>query len=152
MKKAAQSTTALLFIALSVWALREASLMPAGTEGTPGPSFFPRLIGIFLGALGAALLLQTILSRKRPDEGGGEKTAAPFSPVLFLLLAIAYVMAMNPLGFLPSTTLFLFVSTQWMRGEKPIGNLAFSAAGAIGVYLFFGALLKVPLQPLPFGY
>jgi len=49
-----------LFLALGLYLVVSATALPAGSGGLPGSGFFPRIIGIVMALLSAALLVNTL--------------------------------------------------------------------------------------------
>lgn len=49
-----------LFLALGLYLAVSASALPSGSGGLPGAGFFPRIIGIVMALLSAALLVNTL--------------------------------------------------------------------------------------------
>lgn len=138
-----------LFIALSVWVWFYSGGMPGGGGGVPGPAFFPRIIAAAIGLLGFFLLVMSFRSTKVEDEEDEPGSAA--KTIIFIVLLLAYVALIQPLGFILSTFLFLLTAIQWMRREGIVMNVVFSAVAAGAVYGVFGMFLKVSLPALPFG-
>jgi putative tricarboxylic transport membrane protein len=123
-----------------------------GTSKLPGPGFFPLLVALSMGGLGAWLFLRPGPAAKPAPPGTSRW--GPFFIALFSLLAYAAVL--DRLGYLISTFGFLAVQLRWVEKRNWTLSLM-TAALAAGISLFlFRALLKVPLPvgilPLPKGW
>jgi hypothetical protein len=131
--------TGLLALAAGVGV--EAARMPPGTVALPGPGFFPAALAVLLAAAAIGLLARVGLGPASDEPvalGGGHVLTTLASLVGVALL-------LEPLGFLPTASLFLFVL---FLALSPLGWLrsavaAVATAGA--AYLFFHTLLGVSL-------
>ena len=123
-------------------------------SGIPGPGFLPFVTGLILVALSLTLLIAGVL-RKR----SGAPLAEPLLPgrqamqrILQALVALCfYALAMERLGFAPTTFLFMVLA---LRLEPR--RWTFIIPAAIGAtaffFLLFKVLLRVPLPPGILGY
>ena len=123
-----------------------------GTSKLPGPGFFPLLIALAMGGLGASLFF-----RPAPAEESlrpGESQWIPFS--LALLSLIGYAAILNGFGYLLSTFGFLIVQLRWVEKRSWTTSLLTAALAAGISLLVFRVLLKVPLPlgilPMPKGW
>jgi len=114
-----------------------------------GPSFYPRVMLVFLAGLAVWLIVEDLI-RKRGPAGGTKKGAAPpsnYGRVLWAFLVfLGYVAGLDILGFMTSTFLFV-LGMSWAVGpRKPqeIPKLVAVAAGtALACYLLFEKYLYV---------
>jgi putative tricarboxylic transport membrane protein len=114
---------------------------PKGSGYMVDIAFFPRFLAVVLFILGLLLLL------KRPaivEEGAsitkGKKLIAMYLSFIF------YTLALDKLGFLVDTFLWVFFMS-WLVGERKVWIILLTAflATAIGYYLF-SVILGVPLS------
>lgn len=70
-----------------------------------------------------------------------------FSPVFLLYTAIilVYMIALEPLHFLPCSLAFLLVSIILLKGSRPVKALFISVGTIVGIYLIFQTLFRVVL-------
>jgi putative tricarboxylic transport membrane protein len=130
---------------LGVGSLVLAVGLPQGTEhGGPGTRFLPLLLGGIVVALGVAVAL-------RPGGPGGEPAAERMAPdgrrrALWTLGAIvAYVLALERLGFLLATAPFLAILLGAYGERRWTVALAVAVAATGATYALFAAWLGVPL-------
>ena len=123
-----------------------------GTSKLPGPGFFPLLIALTMGGLGAWLLLHR--GPKEKPLRPGVSQWIPFFIALASLLGYAAIL--NECGYLLSTFGFLVVQFRWVEKRSWLTVLATAALAAGISLLLFRVLLKVPLPvgilPLPKGW
>jgi len=137
----------LAFLLLSVaygYSATSIALFP-GEESEP---FSARTLPYFLAALGSALSLLLLLGRDedRVEENANADLDWRLAAGL-LVLMIAYGLALEWLGFLVATTLFLIVGF-WMLGERRPGILlAVSVPFTVGFWLLLTQALDIYLAP-----
>lgn len=122
--------------------------LPASHEpGIPGPGSAPAFLGLLLAACGLMIAGKAMLQK---TTGAWTPAAlAPWrKPLTGLILLIACAIALEPLGFILATFLFLiggFIllgETNWRMA------IPAAAVGSTGLWLFFTKLLGVGL---PYG-
>lgn len=137
-----EAAVAWLFVLLGGWIAFEASRMPAGMAGQPGPGLVPGVIAVVLLVAGAGLAVR---AHRLPVVDAGPLVIG--SPRIWLTVAmlIGCALVLEPLGFLPTAAIFLAVL---LRAFGAAGTLACGfagAAGAIAAWAFFHLLLGVQL-------
>ena len=114
---------------------------PKGSGYMVDIAFFPRFLAVVLFILGLLLLL------KRPAivEEGASITKRKKLIAMYLSF-IFYTLALDKLGFLVDTFLWLFFMS-WLVGERKVWIILLTAflATAMGYYLF-SVILGVPLS------
>ena len=142
------------------------SKLPQLQVGDPmGPQVFPALIGI--GLLGSALLLMAETWRKqhrpaaesqpaaepRPDLDTGAKDARTHALILagMVLWTTLYYWAFEPLGYLLSTLLYMFVLLACFNRGRWLVNAACAVGFTLAAYAVFTRFLQVELPPGVFG-
>ena len=114
-----------------------------------GPSFYPRVMLIFLAGL-AVWLIAEDLFKKRAPAGETKKAAGPapnYRRVLWgFLLFLGYVACLDLIGFMTSTFLFV-LGMSWAIGPRRARELpklfAVAAGTALACYLLFEKYLYV---------
>ena len=134
----------LLFIAFGIAAIVIGSGYALGTAARMGPGYFPRILGILLIALGAALSLRALRLTGPPIP------AFKWRPLLIVLGSVAvFGLILNHVGVVFST-IFLIVtasaaSHEFRLRESLIAAVALAAL-AVGVFVI-GLKLQLPIWP-----
>ncbi len=122
-----------------------------GSPKSPGAGFWPLVIAVTMAGLGLSLILHP--TPNAPKAGGGSrwgKFAISLGTLLF------FVVALEPLGYLLSTAVVLFVQFRWVEGRTWLSTTITSASAAVITLILFRVLLKVTLPlgiiPLPAGW
>jgi len=115
-----------------------------GSIHTPDAGLLPFLCGVGLGVLGIVWLL--ILQRRTAEEASAEKTLW-YKPLLSLLLMVIYGWAMEAIGYITSTLLFMVAWQQIIEREKWVKTLIIAVLSTLAMYALFVFFLKVPIPP-----
>lgn len=134
-----------LFIALGVSLFFYSDTLTTSLNGgSIGPSELPRFLSVAL-VLTSVINLVNALRRKSAEA----QESAPLEYRTFLTmlgLLLAYVLLLEPLGYVISTFLFLVAGFQTMERGKLLTSAVIAAAMSGGVYLLY---VKVALGVLP---
>jgi len=139
--------SALFWLAVAIFAIAQGYALKLGTLHQPGPGFFPFWGGVVLGLLALVLLA----------SARGPGTMRPLSvfrsPRLLVATAalLAYVLLLEPLGFVSVTLLFLLVLFRVERRGWVFSALS-AVAGTLVCYALFQLWLKTQLPVGPFGF
>jgi putative tricarboxylic transport membrane protein len=130
------------------------SKLPQLQVGDPmGPQVFPALIGI--GLLGSALLLMgETWRRHRPaDAAPHDPNARTHQLVLAGMVAwtALYYFAFEPLGYLVSTLIYMFVLLACFNRGRWFVNAACAVGFTLAAYAVFTRFLQVALPQGIFG-
>jgi putative tricarboxylic transport membrane protein len=136
------------------------SKLPQLQVGDPmGPQVFPALIGI--GLLCSALLLMVETWRKHGRSGTVTRTDPEQRPqelrhhrlVLagMVLWTSLYYLAFEPLGYLISTVIYMFVLLAWFNRGRWFVNAACALGFTLAAYAVFTRFLQVALPQGVFG-
>lgn len=139
-----ERNAALFFVILGVAVVGHAlAKLELGTLKEPGPAFFPVVCGVGIVVLAGYWLVASLKSVKpwAPLWAKGELAA----PVTAAVLIVAYSAAMEPLGYLLSTVVFLVAWQQAIEREKWLKTGIIAVCGTAVMYLLFMYLLGVPL-------
>lgn len=122
-----------------------------GSPKSPGAGFWPLLIVLAMAGLGASLILRptpNALQETVPSRWG--KFVVSLGTLAF------YVVALEPLGYLLTTTSLLFVQFRWVESRSWKTSGAIAVLAAVISLILFRVLLKVTLPegviPLPRGW
>lgn len=122
--------------------------MPLGTFRMAGPGLFPFCLGIILMILATIFLINTKYRKKSTTEKLEDMLPTPRSTrqmLLFLGATTIAVACFNTLGF-PLTSFLLMVLLLRSLGIKRWPFLMImSLATAVGSYILFVQILKIPL-------
>jgi putative tricarboxylic transport membrane protein len=127
------------------WAVIESGRWPA-PEFIGGPALIPRIIAGILFVAAALLIWNAVRGRSSPIDEPLD-FAKQRRIAVMLLVTAAYAAALEPVGFLPSTIVYLAVFTLvlGLRDWRVIG--AYSLLLPVAFYIVFSRGLKVPLPP-----
>jgi putative tricarboxylic transport membrane protein len=150
--------TAVGLLAIGVIALVATFAVPVGAESAwapSGPRFFPLVASIGLIVLSLAFLARVTVW---PDAELGAHAAEEAAetdwivPALVAAGLIAYVVLIEPLGYVLASALFFPVVARVLGSRSPARDAAAGAALSVAVYLLFTRLLGVPLPPGLLGF
>jgi len=137
--------TAFLLIAGAMIAMT--FTFPAFPGQNYGPSLFPRIIGGGIVMCSLLLILREWRSGGRPWlvlQDWARRPARLASFALMLGAMVFYLIASEPLGFIPTAFLIQLVLFLWF-GVRPVMALIVATVMTIAVQYFFGSLMRVPL-------
>lgn len=122
--------------------------LPAGVSSDPlGPRGFPVVLAAGLAMCGVALLFDALFVR-RGGAGGAEEDAGAFSATRFggaIALSAAYVVALQPAGFLVATP-FYVGGLILLQGGVPLGRMVLLAIGfPLALFALFSLALRVSI-------
>jgi putative tricarboxylic transport membrane protein len=140
---AVAASAILLFAAVSV---REASRLPLGTPGSPGPGFLPWWVGITLGLLTLFRLGQ--IWKAPPIRGPGDHRRIGAVAGLVVALAV-YVLLLESVGYPLCTFLLVSFILRVVAPHRWTVALGVAALAAVGTFVVFAVWLNVPLPPGP---
>ena len=134
----------LLFVGFGVFAVIIARNYPLGTAARMGPGYFPRLLGILLIVLGAALSLTALRGHGPPLPGW------KWRPVSIVLLSVvAFGLVLTHAGLVLSTIGLIVVastaSREFRLRESVISGILLAAL-SVGVFVI-GLKLQLPIWP-----
>lgn len=141
-----------------------ALLIPEPQRSSPGlgPQMLPLLVSALLVLSGLVLafqgrrgresagieddILAPVLAERVEDLIDPDEPAVPLRPLAVVVALFAgYVVVFIPLGFLLSTSLFLFAVTTFVHPAKWLRNAVYAVVFSVAVYLLFTEVLLVSL-------
>ncbi len=134
----------LIFIAFGVAAITIGSNYALGTAARMGPGYFPRMLGILLIVLGAALALRALRIQGEPMPGW------KWRPTLIVLGSVVlFGVMINKAGLVLSTIVLIVLSsaasTEFRPKEALISGVLLAAL-CVAVFVF-GIKLQLPIWP-----
>lgn len=139
--------TAILTSLGGVWIMVYAwQSLKLGSIHVPDAGFVPFLCGVGLLLLGIAWMVVI----QGTGERGGNETAEKrlwHRPLLSLLLMVLYGWAMEAIGYVTSTLIFMVAWQQIIEREKWWKTMVIAILGTFAMYALFVYFLKVPIPP-----
>jgi hypothetical protein len=134
--------TLILFISASVFVMTQQFVGKVYTGY--GPDRFPRFLAVIWSVLGLMLIINAL--RNKYMEEDMKITAFGLVRVSVILgLTIAALIAMNHIGFIPATMIYIFVVMSYLKEKSWVGRITTSVAVTMGVYLLFKYVMVIPL-------
>jgi hypothetical protein len=133
------------FIAFGAATIVLAQAYPLGTAARMGPAYFPTLLGGFLAAIGAAVLIKSLAS----SDGGCVGRIYPGVLLRLLLAVAAFAILLHPFGLVLAAIVVVMLSA-WAGHEFRIAEALINAAMlALLSYLLFirGLGQTMPVWP-----
>jgi putative tricarboxylic transport membrane protein len=141
---------AVLLAVAAVWIILVYQTIEPSQGPVAGPRAFPLFFGLALAGMSLLLLLQGFLTPAARTVADAQ-TVPPgeiSSVVATVGVLILYGILLEPLGFIPSTTIIVAAIMVFvLRIRAPLQIAAMSLGLAIGCYLVFGKLLGTYLPP-----
>jgi putative tricarboxylic transport membrane protein len=136
---------ALALVALFV--LWESRTLPLGTLANPGPAYMPVVLALLLLVGGIAI---AVLGGHTPPFGSLAFHEWRHALAIFVACAFA-ALALERLGYRLTVLLVLLFLLGAVERKRPVAAVIFAVAFAMGTYVLFDTLLRVPLPRGPFG-
>ena len=135
-----------------------AVLVPIGIQ-EPGsvdfaalsPAFWPRLVCIGLGAMGAFIAVAAYLNRGSAEDSEPDEQAQFSLPVVLLRIALALGLMfaayflLEPLGFVVTGALVLLAFMVFAGERNPAVMLPVAAGVPLFLYFFFTRVANIPI-------
>lgn len=118
--------------------------------------FLPNTMPMAISVLGVLISLIILISKSDMDDDDGSgmslknlkyyKTGQASG---ILISMVVYALILRNVGFIPSTILFLFISS-WILGERKIFKMTIAAVlGTVPIWYLVQEVLGIYLKPLP---
>jgi putative tricarboxylic transport membrane protein len=124
--------------AFYIWEAR--SFRGVTVSDVVGPSAYPWLLGGILALLAIMLFVRTPVPA--PSESFLRRHGRPAAFVGWLF---AYTMALEPIGFLASTFVYLGLSHRWLGEQRWLRAVLIAFGATVALWLFFDRVLDVGL-------
>jgi putative tricarboxylic transport membrane protein len=144
--KRVYQTAGLCFVGLSAFVVWESWSLEYYTNLGPGPGFFPLWLGVVMGGLSLAWLVQVSGRKGGPEDVAILPERMGIVRILSTLAALAAMAGlMNLFGFQLAMFLLLVFLLKVLGRQALWVTLVVALLGSVGVYHLFGAYLDVPL-------
>jgi putative tricarboxylic transport membrane protein len=143
----------LIFFAVGIYGLIFSVGLPLGRWNEPGPAVFPLALSILLCASGVFWFIQGKRKEEKKEGAGlGGFVQKYKTPLQIIGLTAAFILALEPLGYLLASTLYIFVLFFWVSRYSVWIAVVLAVAFGPGSWLFFDKLLatQLPQGILPF--
>ncbi len=143
----------LIFLAVGVYGLFFSLQLPVGKWNEPGPGVFPLVLSSLLSLSGVLWFIQ---GRSKGSQEGkidwGKILKNLRTPLQIAGVTAAYIVALQPVGYLIASFLYLLVLFLWVSRYRPWTALGLAVLFGVGSWFFFERLLAVQLPAglLPF--
>ena len=132
----------ILFISASVFVMTQQFVERVYTGY--GPDRFPRFLAVIWSILGILLIINA-LRNKYVEEDMKVTVFGLVRVAVILSLTLAALIAMNHIGFIPATMIYIFVVMSYLKEKSWTGRIITSVAVTMGVYLIFKYVMVIPL-------
>ncbi len=137
----------LIFFLAGIYGFIFSVQLPIGKWNQPGPAVFPLSLSLLLCISGTLRFIQE-KGKGKIDWGGLIKKLA--TPLQIVVLTAFFILALDWLGFLVTSFLYLFMLFCWVSHYRLWAAMALSLIFGVGCWYFFGKVLAVQL-PTGFG-
>jgi putative tricarboxylic transport membrane protein len=142
-----------VMVAAGVLLLTQVPAIRADGYGVQGPRFLPLVVISLWTLLSATYLAQAVVALLRRR---GALPAERFDHLgragLLLLLLVGYAYAVDPLGYVATTTVFFVGASRALGSRHVVRDLVIGVLLPLGVYLSFteGLNVRLPQGVMPF--
>ena len=136
-----------LWIGMGMFLCIGAVRLNLGHFHKPGPGFISFLAGSLLGLAGFLLFMGQLVEKRKGGEGKGRISIDHFwkKGVWLLIASFGYCLFLDPLGFVISTVLLIFILIKIMGNRRWFFPFLTSVLVAIITYLAFNVWLRINL-------
>ncbi|WP_439573109.1 tripartite tricarboxylate transporter TctB family protein [Phreatobacter sp.] len=138
-----------VMIAVALFVIAMTTTFPPFPGQNYGPAVFPRLLASLMIVCGLVLIARGYREWRaggalfvRPEWAAS--TGGVISVLLILGSALAYILVVDRIGFVPLTITVLLILFLWFRVRLPVA-LVTAVVGAFAVNWFFASMMRVPL-------
>ncbi|MBP1577484.1 MAG: tripartite tricarboxylate transporter TctB family protein [Oscillospiraceae bacterium] len=114
--------------------------------GVPGPGLWPIVISTVMLACVAIMIYRAVKMKPENDTKIEFWNSGTKRVYLTMAILAIYLLILEPVGFIISTTVMQFIFIQWFAKKKPVITLAIAVVITMVVYLVFKFTLNVPID------
>lgn len=138
--------SALFFLALAIYICQQAMEIEVGTLGQPGPGLLSFGAGAGIGLLALVLLIQTFMSGSHPEPKAETGRSGRTAIVVAISVSLfVYTLAVNWLGFILATLMFVFFLFRIVETESWWRSTIKAVLVMAGNYMLFVVWLGLRL-------
>ena len=130
------------FIALGAVVFAISGDLPFGTLSAPGAGMMPKVVTAFMMLFGALVMIGAARSAPLASLDWSDRNHA----ALVVVITGAAVAAYQPLGFLITMSLLVFVLLVVVERRNPIAAAAYAVGLTLFAYWLFSKALRSPLE------
>ena len=144
--KKADIVGGLIGILIGLYAIWEGSKMPEDVVMKIGPSFFPNILASLLIIFSMILIVNAMRGRSK-----GEVTPLKLSDkgvqrgLITLVAAVAFCVVLDPVGFIPTSIVFLAFMMWIMGNRKPLQIALAPPLITLTIWLIFEKVLNLSM-------
>ncbi|MBI5606598.1 MAG: tripartite tricarboxylate transporter TctB family protein [Deltaproteobacteria bacterium] len=146
----AEYLSALVIALISFLACVGAWKLGPGQIGSPGPGFFPLVLGATTGVFSLIILAGQLWKRTKGVDAEPGTTGGAIKVVCILAALVAYGFLLEKIGYI-FTSLIVFTFLFKVAGSKNGISLVRAFVVAVVSYILFSWLLGVQLPKTPLG-
>jgi putative tricarboxylic transport membrane protein len=136
----------IVFLAAGIYGLVFSAGLPLGKWNAPGPGVFPISLSILLCAFGLVWFVQgRVKEGEKPRESLGGLLRKSKTPVQIVGITAAFILLLEPLGYLLASALYTFVLFLGVSRYKLWIAAALAATFGAVSWVFFTKVLSTPL-------
>lgn len=132
----------LIFLVFGIYGVALSLQLPMGSWAEPGAGPFPLIVSILLCLSGIKLFFA---GQGTVDVDWKTLCKEQRTPFQIVILTVAFIVALNRLGYLLTSTLYLFTLLAWVSRYKVWISLVIAVSIGIGSWYVFGKLLDTAL-------
>ena len=137
---------AAILLTLAGYIFLAAGAMPFGTARVPQTAFFPKCLAVLLAVLSVILLVRPFIGGVKDTVAADEIAGRGWLRIgATLAVLIGFALVLEPLGFLASTFLLMFLLLRAIEPQPWRNVIAIAVATSLVSYGLFAWLLGVPL-------
>ncbi len=132
----------LIFFAAGIYGLILSSRIPMGRWNEPGAGVFPLIISILLCISG---ILMFFAAREKVEMDWRAIVKQQWTPFRVVVLTTGFILALNPLGYVVTASLYMFLLLFWVSRYKLWIAAGLAILVGAGSWYIFEKILAVPL-------
>jgi putative tricarboxylic transport membrane protein len=136
---------AAILLGLAAYIFVAAGAMPFGTARVPQTAFFPKCLAVLLAVLAVIVLVRTFIGANDTVAVDEIAVRGWLRIVATLAVLIGFALVLEPLGFLASTFLLMFLLLRAIEPQPWRNVIAIAVSTSLISYGLFSWLLGVPL-------
>jgi putative tricarboxylic transport membrane protein len=116
--------------------------LPMGKWNAPGAGAFPLIVSILLTISGIGIF---VFAREKVEINWRELAKEQWTPFQIVSTTAAFILALDKLGYLLASTLYVFALLFWVSRYKVWVAIGLSILIGLGSWYVFGRLFGTPL-------